>query len=187
MGYLVLGLVVLGVNLLPAFGPATWTILVFARLRWHYDPVALVAIGVVASSLGRFALGSACRALRSRLSGRYRENLESLAARLAGHRKGAIALAGLFVLSPLPSAQLFCAAGLVGARLVPLTVAFAAGRVVTYSLYVGAATAVDARFSGVLDRFWGQPWWIALQVVLVVGVAALPLRPWRAQSPARSR
>ncbi len=33
MGYLVLAGVVFGVNLLPAFGPPTWAVLVFFRLQ----------------------------------------------------------------------------------------------------------------------------------------------------------
>ena len=45
MSYLALFLLVLGVNLLPAFGPPTWSLLVYARLRWHLDPVALVLLG----------------------------------------------------------------------------------------------------------------------------------------------
>jgi uncharacterized membrane protein YdjX (TVP38/TMEM64 family) len=50
----------------------------------------------------------------------------------------------LFALSPLPSAQLFVAAGLVDASLLPLTAAFFAGRIVGYTLYVTAASAAKA-------------------------------------------
>ncbi|MCW2691467.1 MAG: hypothetical protein JWM67_71, partial [Mycobacterium sp.] len=35
VGYLVLLAVVFGVNLLPAFGPPTWAVLVFFRLDQH--------------------------------------------------------------------------------------------------------------------------------------------------------
>ena len=38
------------------------------------------------------------------------------------------------------SAQLFIAAGLLEVRLLPLTAAFFAGRLVSYSLYVGGAS-----------------------------------------------
>ena len=53
-----------------------------------------------------------------------------------------------------------------------------AGRVVTYSLYLAAATAADHQFSQALRQVWGSPWSIALQVVLLVGLAALPLAAW---------
>lgn len=51
---------------------------------------------------------------------------------------------GLFALSPLPSAQLFVAAGLVDAPLVPLIAAFFAGRLVSYTIYVTAASSLVA-------------------------------------------
>ena len=47
MPYLTLVLIVVAVNLLPAFGPPTWTILVVARLDWHLNPIALVVLGAV--------------------------------------------------------------------------------------------------------------------------------------------
>jgi hypothetical protein len=176
--YLLLGLIVFGVNLLPAFGPPTWTLLVYARLRWHLDPVLLVALGVVTAASGRLVLGVTFRAWRTHFSERYRENLEYLRGRLVARRGQAVALASLFVISPLPSAQLFCAAGLLNLRMRWLAVAFGAGRVVTYSLYVTTAVVVDQQFGSVLANVWGEPWWIALQLVLLVALTLLPLFPW---------
>ena len=39
MPYLALFAIVFGINLLPAFGPPTWAILVFTRLHWHLNPI----------------------------------------------------------------------------------------------------------------------------------------------------
>ena len=180
--YLILGLLVFGVNLLPAFGPPTWSLLVFARLRWHFDPVLLVSLGALGSSAGRLLLGLGFRKLRFHFPARYRANLESLEARLVERRGRTVALAALFVLSPLPSAQLFCAAGLLDLRIVPLTLAFFVGRLVTYSIYVAAAVVVDAKLGSILSQVWGSPWSIALQVLLLLALALLPLVPWRQQS-----
>ena len=179
--YLILGLLVFGVNLLPAFGPPTWSLLVFARLRWHFDPVLLVSLGALASSAGRLLLGLGFRKLRFHFPARYRANLESLEARLVERRGRTVALAALFVLSPLPSAQLFCAAGLLDLRIVPLTLAFFVGRLVTYSIYVATAVVVDAKLGSLLSQVWGSPWSIALQVLLLLALALLPLVPWRQQ------
>jgi membrane protein YqaA with SNARE-associated domain len=177
--YLFITLIVFGVNLLPAFGPPTWTLLVIARWDWHLNPVALVLLGVVAAGAGRFALAHGARRLRSRFSERSRANLTTAEHRLVGRRSTLFVLIGLFVISPLPSAQLFCAAGLLKFRILPLTGAFMAGRVVTYSLYLAAATAADHKFGQTLRQFWGSPWSIVLQLVLLVALAALPLAPWR--------
>lgn len=178
MRYLLLIGLVFALNLLPAFGPPTWTILVYARLRWHYDPVLLVVLGAGAAASGRLVLGLAFRALRLRFPDRYRTNLERLKERLAKKQGQAIALAGLFFLSPLPSAQLFCAAGLLNLRITVLALAFFAGRLVTYSIYVATAVIVDTQLSSVLARMWGSPWWIAVDILFLAALALLPLRDW---------
>jgi len=183
MRYLVLGLLVFAVNLLPAFGPPTWSLLVYARLRWHFDPILLVALGAIAASSGRLVLGLTFRKLRFRFPTRYRANLESLHARLVRRRGQTVALAALFVLSPLPSAQLFCGAGLLDLRIVPLTLAFFVGRVVTYSIYVATAVVVDQQLGSVLSQVWGSPWSISLQAALLIVLALMPLLPWRRHAP----
>ena len=174
---------VLVINLLPAFGPPTWSVLVYARLRWHLDPVALVVVGAGAATLGRHVLASGARRLRGHFSARYRTNLANLADRLRGRTASVWSLAVLFVVSPLPSAQLFVAAGLLDLRLRLLAASFFAGRLVTYSLYVTTAVVVDRRLGDILTNVWGQPWWIALQLVLVAALSLLPLLPWRTGRP----
>ncbi len=179
MSYLALFALVLGVNLLPAFGPPTWSLLVFARLRWHLEPVALVVLGVGAATLGRTVLALLARRFRRLVPRRATLNLEAARAALARHRGGAWAAGALFLLSPLPSAQLFLGAGLLEVRLAPLAGAFALGRVVSYSLYVTTAVVVDRNLGGVLAGVWGSPWSVAIQVAMLVALCALPLIPWR--------
>ena len=167
------------INVLPAFGPPTWSVLVYARLRWHLDPVALVVVGASAAALGRLLLASGARVVRGHFSTRYRTNLANLAGRLRGRTAGVWSFAILFVVSPLPSAQLFVAAGLLDLRLAVLAASFFVGRLVTYSLYVATAVVVDRQLGSVLTNMWGEPWWIALQLVLIVAISLLPLVPWR--------
>jgi membrane protein YqaA with SNARE-associated domain len=178
MRYLLLFLIVLGVNLLPAFGPPTWTILVFARINWHMNPVAIVVLGAVAAMLGRYLLASGTRRFRGHLGPKRRANLQA-ADDLLFERKGrAWAVLGVFVVSPLPSAQLFVAAGLLDVALVPLTLAFFVGRLVSYSFYVTLATLADQHLGGVLRNALGSPWSIAVQLLLLGAAAALPFVNW---------
>src|SRR5260370_26033246 len=52
--------VVFGVNLLPAFGPPTWALLVFFRFRYPDIPApALIVAGAVAATSGRLLLALA--------------------------------------------------------------------------------------------------------------------------------
>src|SRR6185503_18597158 len=64
----------------------------------------------------------------SKVAGRYLapylHETEAAAEMLVGSPRKAAAGLGLFALSPIPSAQLFIAAGLLTVRLLPLTVAF---------------------------------------------------------------
>jgi uncharacterized membrane protein YdjX (TVP38/TMEM64 family) len=79
----------------------------------------------------------------------------------------------------VPSAQLFEAAGLTGVRLLPFTLAFFCGRLVSYSIY--ATGAHVARASSLTDTFreaLTSPWGIALQVAMLAGLVALAKVDW---------
>jgi membrane protein YqaA with SNARE-associated domain len=173
--YVVAFAVVFGVNLLPAFGPPTWAVLVFFRLTQHLAAVPLVLGGAVAAALGRFVLANAARRLRGRMSPERREHLAAAQTALAGTRGRALAGLGLFALSPVPSAQLFVAAGILTVPLVPLTLAFFAGRLVSYSIYVGAASAAAGSLGGVMEKAVASPLGIALQIAML-GLLALLYR-----------
>ena len=176
--YLIVAGVVFGVNVLPAFGPPTWSVLVVLRLTRDIPAVPLIVVGALAAAAGRLCLAAAAKRLRGRLSERRRTSLEALREALEDNRRGAIAGLGLFALSPLPSAQLFIAAGVTGMALVPLTAAFFAGRIVSYSIYVGAASAVSKSLGSTLLDALRSPWGIALQVVMLAGLVALVRIDW---------
>ncbi len=158
MLYLAAFAIVLAVNLLPAFGPPTWAVLVLLKLNWDLDPVALVLLGAVAAGSGRYLLGRASHRLRGRLGARRRANLGAAKELLTGHRAGAFMGLGLFALSPVPSAQLFVAAGVLSLPLLPLALAFFAGRLVSYSMYVGAAAWAQRSYGDVIADSFSSPW-----------------------------
>jgi uncharacterized membrane protein YdjX (TVP38/TMEM64 family) len=176
--YLAVAAVVFVVNLIPAFGPPTWAVLVLFKLNTHVPAVPLVLTGAVAAASGRYTLARGARAVGGRLPARRRARLEHLRDRLVRHRAGALAGLALFAFSPVPSAQLFLAAGLLDVALVPATAAFFAGRLVSYAGYVGAATLVDRSYGDVATDALRSPWGITVQVVFTLAVAALPFVPW---------
>ena len=176
--YALAALVVFGVNLLPAFGPPTWAVLVVVKVRYDLDTAPLVLLGGMAAASGRLALGCAAARLHSCLSESRRRNLKAAADALAVNKRRGIAALALFAVSPVPSAQLFLAAGLLRLRLVPLTAAFFAGRLVSYAIYVTAASAASATLRYVLDKSFGSPLGIALQVAMLAAVVALTRVDW---------
>ncbi len=165
--------VVFGVNLLPAFGPPTWAVLVFFSLNSDLPAVPLVAGGALAAASGRFLLASGARRLRSRFSVARLERLDRAQAAVTANRGRAAAGLGLFAISPLPSGQLFVAAGLMTVPLAPLTAAFFAGRLVSYSIYVSVASIAERNLGSVALASLTSPVGIALQLAMLVGLAAL--------------
>ena len=64
---------VFAVNLLPAFAPPTWAVLVFFKLEYDVPVVPMVIGGALCAASGRLVLAHACRRLRGRLSADRRE------------------------------------------------------------------------------------------------------------------
>jgi uncharacterized membrane protein YdjX (TVP38/TMEM64 family) len=178
--YVVLFLIVLGVNLMPAFGPPTWSIIVLFGLGSTMPTAAIILTGALAAASGRFALAHAFRLLGKRVPERIRLNLAAAREALERNKRSGIFALGLFALSPLPSAQLFEAAGLARVRLAGFTVAFFAGRLVSYSIYAFTAKGIqktslgDALLAGLTS-----PVSIALQLLMIAGLVALTRIDWQ--------
>lgn len=165
--------VVFAVNLLPAFGPPTWAVLVFFSLDFDLPAVPLVLGGALAAASGRYVLANGARLLRPRLSAARLERLDRAEAAMRADRGRTAAGLGLFVLSPVPSGQLFTAAGLMTVPLLPLTAAFFAGRLVSYSIYVSAASLAEQNFGDVVLDALTSPLGMGLQVAMLIGLGVL--------------
>jgi hypothetical protein len=177
---------IFAVNLLPAFGPPTWALLVFFRFNSDLAAVPLVLGGAVAAATGRLLLAQASRHLRGRFSTRRLENLDAARCVLTDRPRAFGGLA-LFALSPVPSAQLFVAAGLLAVPLVGLTCAFFAGRLVSYALYVSGASLVKGSLKQLVTDAFSSPLGIALQVAMLLGVVALVRIDWAKLLAGRTR
>jgi uncharacterized membrane protein YdjX (TVP38/TMEM64 family) len=177
---LLLFAIVLGVNLMPAFGPPTWSIIVIYGLKSHMPLWALVIIGAVAAALGRFLLAVGFRYLKAYVPKRMRDNLESAGEALEKRKRSAFLALGLFALSPVPSAQLFEAAGLTGVRLVRFAAAFFAGRLLSYSIYGATAKSIGSTSVGqTFKQALTSPWGLALQVAMLGLLVLLAQIDWK--------
>jgi len=182
---------VFAVNLLPAFGPPTWAVLVLLSLHTDLATPVLVVVGAVAAACGRLLLARGTALFGDRLSARSQSNLRAAAELLTERRTRSVAALALFALSPVPSAQLFEAAGLMKVRLIPLTAAFFAGRLVSYSLYVGGASALSRTGTGqVLLSSLTSPWALLFELAMLGALVLLARVDWarliRAEHTSRS-
>ena len=85
MGYVTLFLLAFGVNLLPAFGPPTWSIIVLYGINGDQPLWALVLIGALGAALGRLLLAVGARHFGKWLPQRMQSNIA--AARVAVERR----------------------------------------------------------------------------------------------------
>ncbi len=84
----------------------------------------------------------------------------------------------LFAAAPLPSAQLFEAAGLARVRLRHLVAAFFVGRLVSYSICVTAASAGHRSLSRVFAKGFFSPQTIVTEVLSIALLVATLLIDW---------
>jgi uncharacterized membrane protein YdjX (TVP38/TMEM64 family) len=139
-----------------------------------------VLVAALAAALGRYLLALAFRLLGDRLSTKTRDNLAAAREALERRRHAMLLAIGLFVLSPVPSAQLFEAAGLARVRLLPFTAAFFAGRTVSYAIY--AYSAREIRGTSVGDSLFehlASPWGIAVQIAMLALLVLFARLDWR--------
>ena len=179
MEYLLLFAIVFGINLLPAFAPPTWSIIVLFGLNSDLPVPAIVLVGASAAATGRFALAHGFRLFGKHLSQKTRRNLAAVRAAFERKKRNGLLALALFAVSPFPSAQLFAAVGLAGVPLLAFTLAFFSGRLVSYSIYAGSAKALEQSALG--DAFrasFSSPLGIALQVVLLGALVALARVDW---------
>lgn len=170
---------IFGVNLVPAFGPPTWAVLVLFHLHGDHSPPLLVLVGALSAASGRLVLAHATRRLGRHLPEKRRENLRAAGDLLQERRGRAAAGLALFAVSPVPSAQLFEAAGLMRVRLLPLTAAFFVGRTVSYAFYVsGANLLADTDTGEVLLSSLTSPWGLALEILMLAGLVLLARVDW---------
>lgn len=179
MQYLILFAIVFGVNLMPAFGPPTWSIIVLYGLNTTMPLAAIVLTGATAAALGRYVLAHGFRLLAGRVSQEMRDNLAAARTAFEQHRRNGVLALALFALSPVPSAQLFEAAGLAGVKLLTFTAAFFLGRLVSYTIYAATAKGIQESSLGqVLTRNLTSPIGLAIQIIMIAALIGLTRIDW---------
>jgi uncharacterized membrane protein YdjX (TVP38/TMEM64 family) len=154
-------------------------VLVFFRFRYPEVPAAaLIVAGAVAAASGRLLLALAFRRLGTRLSAKRQESLQVLGRSIGESRTGLLASFALFAVAPLPSAQLFEAAGLARIRLSHLLAAFFLGRLVSYSIYVGGASAAHQRLSRLFSNGLFSPQALTTELIGLGLLLAIVLIDW---------
>ena len=159
-------------NVVPYFMPPTWAVVTFFLIAFSL-PVWPLAIGCAfASTAGRCGLYYvSARWGRRLLSSQRQRNVDALGNWL-NQRPGWRGVLDVLIysLGPIPSNDLFIAAGLSGAKLWPVALGFLPGRMVSYPLLALAAQGANDRLGGILTRQWHDPKWLALELLSIAGI-----------------
>jgi len=159
-------------NVVPYFMPPTWAVVAFFLIAFQL-PVWPLAIGCAfASTAGRCGLYYVSARLGRRLlSDRRQRNVAALGNWL-NQRPGWRGVLDVLIysLGPIPSNDLFIAAGLSGAKLWPVALGFLPGRMVSYPLLALAAKGANDQLGGILTRHWHDPKWLALELLSIAGI-----------------
>ncbi len=185
--YLILFAIVLGVNLMPAFGPPTWSVIVVFGINTKMSAVPLVLVAASAAASGRFLLAHAFRLLARHVSEKTKRNVAAARAAFERKKRNSMIALGLFALSPVPSAPLFEAAGLAKVPLLGFTAAFFVGRTISYSIYLLTTKSIESTNVG--DAFRHaitSPFGIALQVAMIVLLVGFTRVDWAKHLSGRS-
>ena len=177
--YLILFAIVFGINLLPAFGPPTWTILVWYTLTTDASTPIIVIVGATAAAAGRYLLAHSFRFFAGHMSQKSRRNMGAAREALERRKRNTFIALGLFAMSPIPSNALFEAAGRARMRLLGFTAAFFAGRLVSYSIYTYAAgTLRHTSLGETLRNGFMSPIGIAIQFALIALLVVMTRIDW---------
>lgn len=175
-----LAVVVFLCNLAPMFAPPTWSIIVYFLITHDLNPAFAVMAAALAAGSGRYLLAISTRALRNYIPESARKNLFDAGLVFDSSKNRRYGLMALFIISPLPSAQLFEAAGLMHMNLKRLTLAFFSGRIITYSIYAAGAAKLKTTDLGhlITDAFTSPYSW-ALQLFSIMIIYLIAKFDWK--------
>ncbi len=172
-------LLVFAINVAPAFMPATWAVLAFFHVVYQLPLLPLSLGGAVSATLGRVVLARLSATLRDHLlSPQQRENLMALGEFLEERRGLTLASVLLFAFGPIPSNQLFIAAGLTGTDLRLIVPPFLVGRLVSNTILIYLTGQATARLGELFGQAWRHPGALVVQIGGLLLLAALTVIDW---------
>jgi len=167
------------INLVPAFMPPTWSILAFFLIHFDLPLLPLALGGAVAATAGRLVLALGARWLGPRfLPADTLRNLDDLGTFLRNRRRWVGPAVLLYSFGPIPSNQLFMAAGLARLDLRVVGGSFFVGRVVSYTFFAGAADKAVDSLGDAFAHAVTSPQMLLLELLSLGILVAIAKLPW---------
>jgi membrane protein YqaA with SNARE-associated domain len=167
-------------NLMPIMAPPTWSVLVYFVILHNLHVAPVVIVGALAAGFGRLLLAYTTGKVGRFLPQKISDNLLAAGKVFEGQSSKRWGTIVLFVISPLPSAQLFEAAGIMKMNLLRLTFAFFSGRIITYTIYsTGAHTVESTKIGTLFKNAFTSPYAWALQLASLLIIYLLAKIDWK--------
>lgn len=168
MTYLIASLIIILINVVPAFMPPTWTIISYVYIIHDVNLLLLSVIGAVSSSIGRFLLARFSNLFSSSyFKGYFKENMHYVGMKIRGSHFRMFTIAFIWAISPIASNPLFIAAGLASRKIGSLLSGFFLGRSLSYFFLAYTAKIVVENFN---DIFYGSVLDIRKIIVNAIGI-----------------
>ena len=165
------------INLVPAFMPSTWMVLLFFRIQFGLPILPLTIGGALFSGLGRMVLARGTNAFNRSVLRRDGE-MDEVKTYLDQRRNYVGAATFAYCLMPLPTNSLFVAAGVVGVSLRRVMLGFFAGRVIADTFYVWTTDRAFNNFGSVFESVYSDWLAVSLQLAGLAGALLLLILPW---------
>ena len=166
------------INLVPAFMPSTWMVMAFFYIRFDLPLLVLTIGSAFASALGRMVLARGSRAFSRRFMPGEAADLDELGSFLDEHRAVVGQAVFLYSLSPLPTNNLFIAAGMTGVSMAAVVTGFIAARMLANTFWVWTTHKAFNSLGGLFTGAISGPVGITLEVLGLVAVVLTFRLPW---------
>ncbi len=178
--YIILAIFVLGMNVVPAFMPPTWTILVFFFLTYHLLPLPVIIIGAVAATSGRIVLYFLARNHFIKLLPKSsQQNMSDFGKYFYTHKHITIPALLMYAFLPIPSNQVYISAGFAKLEIKLIASLFFFGRIVSYSSWIATAHIASKTMSDIFTRNFTSANKIIVEIGSLCLIYLFTIIPWR--------
>lgn len=145
MIYLIASIIIIIINVVPAFMPPTWTIVSFFYIKYEASLWLLTLIAAMSSSFGRYLLAKTSEiSVPAIFSKETTKNMKFIGSKIKKGKLHSFLVALIWAISPVGSNPLFIAVGFAGTGLYPVLLGFFIGRLLSYfSLAYTVAVVVN--------------------------------------------
>lgn len=178
--YIILSAVIFGINTIPALMPPTWALLVFFHFHYNLSFIPTIVLGAFSATAGRILLAYLSRTfLRPHLSKKVKDNYKYLGKFINSHKHLTVPIIILYAFLPIPSNQIYIAAGLAEANIWLIASSFLIGRLISYTFWVGAAHALYGGIEDVFTKYYSNSNFYIAEVAGILVLIVISMIPWK--------